>query len=397
MFNTDKKIYSVSQLNTAAKMLLEEHLPLVWVEGEISNLAQPSSGHIYFSLKDEFAQVRCAMFRNQKNRLNFEPENGMQVIAQAQVSIYEARGDYQLIAHYLEPAGEGLLRQKFEQLKHKLQQEGLFEIEHKQTLPKYPQQIGVITSPTGAAVRDILHVLKRRFPSIPIIIYPTQVQGSDAKEKIVHAINLANHQHQCDLLILARGGGSLEDLWPFNEEIVARAIYNSELPIISGIGHEVDFTIADFVADVRAPTPSAAAEVAAPDIQDITYSLQQLQNTLTHKINAKIQLLKTTLEHLTKRLQHPGKRLQNYSQQLDNLEQRLNISIKNILQNKQHILNNLSSTLDAISPLATLHRGYSILTKDKKIIKSVKDVQLDDTLTAKLHDGELTCIVKQIN
>src|SRR5690606_31569338 len=248
----------VSQLNRRAKQLLETHLPLLWVEGELSNVSQPSSGHWYFTLKDDQAQVRCAMFRNRNMLVRFKPQQGQQVLLRARVSLYEGRGDYQLIAEHMEEAGAGALQRAYEELKQKLAAEGLFSDDLKQPLPSLPRHIGVITSPTGAAIRDILHVLARRFPAIPVTVLPVAVQGKEAAPQIVKAIQLANRADLFDVLILARGGGSLEDLWPFNEEVVARAIHASKLPIVSAVGHEVDFTIADFVADLRAPTPSVA-------------------------------------------------------------------------------------------------------------------------------------------
>ncbi len=394
----DTKIYSISQLNTAARLLLEENLPLVWIEGEISNLSTPASGHMYFTLKDEHAQVRCAMFRSQNYKLNTRLENGMQVLVQAQVSIYEARGDYQLLVYHLEPAGEGILRQKFEQLKLRLQAEGLFAAEHKKSLPQFPQTIGVITSPTGAAIRDIIHVLQRRFPAAKIIIYPTLVQGNEAKEQIAHAINIANKHNQAEVLILARGGGSLEDLWPFNEELVASAIFNSELPIISGVGHEIDYTIADFVADMRAPTPSAAAELATPDSQELLNSMEQLNNKLSQIMQHKLQSLNHVLTNLIQRLQHPGKKLRDYAQHLDILEQRLQLAINNILKTKQHFVANLSRALATVSPLATLSRGYAIVTNaENKVVTSVKDVEIGDNINARLKDGILVCKISKKN
>jgi exodeoxyribonuclease VII large subunit len=262
---TSREIYSISELNSEARVLLEKRFPLIWVEGEISNLARPASGHIYFSLKDEAAQVRCAMFKMHNRLVNFQPKNGQQVLARVRISLYEARGEFQLIVEHMEETGDGALRRQFELLKQKLFEEGLFDEAHKQALPFLPTQLGVITSPSGAAIRDILSVLKRRFPGIPVLIYPVPVQGTEAPQAIVESIHSAAKCQDCDLLILARGGGSLEDLWAFNEETVARAINACPIPIVTGIGHEIDFTIADFVADYRAPTPSAAAEFISPD------------------------------------------------------------------------------------------------------------------------------------
>lgn len=260
----NREVFTVSQLNDEVRALLENQFPLIWVEGEISNLARPASGHLYFSLKDDAAQVRCAMFKMRNRLLDFQPENGQQVLLRTRVSLYPARGEFQLIVEHMEAAGDGALRRQFELLKRRLSEEGLFDPESKLPLPMVPERLGVITSPTGAAIRDILSVLKRRFPGIPVLIYPVPVQGAEAPAAIVKALRTAAARHECDLLIMARGGGSLEDLWAFNDEAVARAMHACPIPIVSGIGHEIDFTIADFVADQRAPTPSAAAELVSP-------------------------------------------------------------------------------------------------------------------------------------
>jgi exodeoxyribonuclease VII large subunit len=396
MPNDVGKVYTISQLNGAARMLLEDNFPLIWVEGEVSNLAQPNSGHIYFTLKDASAQIRCAMFRGRSNNIIFKIANGAQVLVQAQISIYEPRGDYQLIVQQMELAGDGILRRKFEELKQRLAAAGLFASEHKKSIPQFPQAIGIITSPTGAALQDILNVLKRRFAAIPIMIYPTQVQGNEAAGQIVKAIELANKHKQCDTLILARGGGSLEDLWSFNEEIVARAIYASEIPIISGVGHEIDFTIADLVADLRAPTPSAAAELASPNADELETKLEHLSNKCQQLMRQKISQAESILNNLAKRLRHPRQKLQDFNQQLDNYEQRLNLAIRNYLQHQTSKLNNLAASLDAISPLATLKRGYAIITHraNGKIIRSIPEVKPGEKILARLQDGELECIVE---
>lgn len=395
----NSKVYTISQLNKEARFLLEGNFPLIWVEGEISNLAQPSSGHIYFSLKDEFAQVRCAMFRGKNHLLSFTPENGVHILAQVQMSIYEQRGDYQLIVHNMELTGDGVLRNKFEELKKKLFTEGLFNSEHKLAIPKLPKCIGVVTSPTGAAIKDIISVTKRRFASIPMIIYPTQVQGNQAAEQIVHAIELANQHNKCDVLIVARGGGSLEDLWPFNEEIVARSIFASRIPILSGIGHEIDFTIADFVADQRAATPSAAAELVSPDVTEWLNTVKHLRTKFIHLMQTSLQQAKLTLANLIKRLQHPGQRLQDYAQLLDNLEQRVSLAMNNLIRHKRSEMTNLSRALHSVSPLATLSRGYAIVSLDKngKILRHVQDVNIGDNIKARLESGSLKCTVREID
>jgi exodeoxyribonuclease VII large subunit len=437
--STEKTILTVSKLNRAARYLLEDNFLLVWVEGEISNLTIASSGHMYFSLKDEGAQIRCALFRMSAQKLAFQPKNGMQVLLRGRVSLYEARGDYQLIAEEMEEAGDGALQRAFEALKSRLAEEGLFEIVHKKSLPSLPQRIGVITSPTGAAIRDILSVLKRRFASIPIIIYPVLVQGAEAAGQIAQALKLANQREECDVLILSRGGGSLEDLWPFNEEIVARAIYDSQIPIISGIGHEIDFTIADFVADHRAPTPSAAAELVSPNAQ----ALEEIFLKQMMRLNQAIKILfKHTfllLDSLKKRLPHPRRRLQDQAQQLDNLEQCLRLAFKHQLthctfalthasiklsqctpQHRIHLFTHqvdalehtlvtaieknlqpyqqkieaLMRALDNVSPLNTLKRGYAIVTQGGKVIRDTEEVIPGETINIRLHKGTLGCVVK---
>ena len=327
--NNGEAVYSVSQLNREAKRLLATHFLTLRVEGEISNFSAPSSGHWYFTLKDSQAQIRCAMFRGQQLRLGYKPNNGDMVIVSAQVSLYEPRGDYQLVVERMEQAGDGALRQAFERLKLKLLNEGLFDAERKQTLPLIPKQIAVITSPSGAAVHDILTVLQRRFPAIPVMIYPVAVQGEQAKFEISAALQTANQRGEADVIILARGGGSLEDLWAFNEEIVARAIAASKIPVISGVGHEVDVTIADFVADLRAATPSAAAERAVPNqldwLQAFSAQEQRLKQILQRTLNDQRQRLNWLSKGL--QMQHPGEKLQRNAQRLDELEQRLTQAI----------------------------------------------------------------------
>jgi len=441
-----RNIITVTRLNRETSHLLAEHFSVVWVEGELSNLSTPSSGHIYFSLKDANAQVRCAMFRTRQHMLAFKPENGKQVIVKAQVSLYEPRGDYQLIVEHIEEAGDGALRRAFDALKLKLSEQGLFDAAHKQSLPMLPKAIGVITSPSGAAIRDILTVLKRRFAAIPVIVYPVAVQGDNAKHEIAGAIAAANRHKQCDVIILGRGGGSLEDLWAFNEEIVARAIYDSEIPIISGVGHETDFTIADFVADLRAPTPSAAAEHASPDQQQwlsrFVYLESRLQQQLQRKLNQKQQ----TLDWLSQRLQqqHPGRKLARNVKRIDELEARLNQAIRTKLrhmagsveaktaklwqhnpaliissykQRQEYLSRRLiaatlhkleqsnqrflsaSQTLHAVSPLATLNRGYAMAIKlsSGEIIRSIEQVSIGDIVQTRLGHGRFTSQVKDIN
>jgi len=438
----NREIYSVSQLNREARAQLEGHFPLIWIEGEISNLAKPRSGHIYFTLKDEFAQVRCAMFRMRATHLRFAPREGQQVIARVRVSLYENRGEFQLIIESMEEAGSGALQRAFEALKQRLQAEQLFAQEHKKPLPSHPQTIGVITSPSGAAIRDILSVLARRNPSIRVIIYPTAVQGEMAAPEIVRAIESANRRAECDLLIIGRGGGSLEDLWPFNEEHVARAIAASTLPTVSAVGHEVDLTIADLVADLRAPTPSAAAELVIGDRYESLARIQGLLQRLKRATQSNIYNQNQFLQSLKRHLKHPRQRILDRAQRLDELEARLQrISRHTLLQQAEKLntlssrlngqrpalrigqsklqLNNLWSQLqrgihhhleqnrlnlarsaqglDLVSPLATLQRGYSItLTDSAEVVTDADRVKIGDTITTKLAKGELVSQITTI-
>ncbi|MBL1274505.1 MAG: exodeoxyribonuclease VII large subunit [Ectothiorhodospiraceae bacterium] len=438
-----RDIYSVSDLNNAARDLLEGHFPLIWVEGEISNLARPASGHIYFSLKDSNAQLRCAMFKMRNRLVNFRPENGQQILVRGRLSLYPARGDYQLIAEHMEEAGDGALRRQFELLKHQLHSEGLFDADEKQPLPELPTRLGVITSPTGAAIRDILSVLKRRFPGIPVLIYPVPVQGDAAPAAIVDALQTASNRNECDTLILARGGGSLEDLWAFNNEAVARAIHACPIPVVSAIGHEVDFTIADFVADLRAPTPSAAAELVSPDREEWLSVFAGWQQRLTRSWQGKISQHQQHLQWLRRQLKHPGQRLRERAQRLDELEQRLNLAsqsqlrqwqsrlntltarlhgrspsqrlreLQRRLNNLQHSnkhamlaqlarhrarLGNLGRALDSVSPLATLGRGYAIVKKpDGTVVRKSSEVNVGDAVTTQLGFGQLDCRIEAVH
>jgi exodeoxyribonuclease VII large subunit len=397
--SAEHPIYTVSQLNQEVRSLLEYALPFVWLEGEISNLRAPGSGHLYFSLKDARAQVRCALFRNRFKKpgtTETQIKDGMHVLVRANVSLYEERGDFQLIIEQIEEIGDGALRRAFEALKHQLSEEGLFDSTHKKALPEWPTCVGVITSSTGAAVHDILSVLKRRFAGLPIIIYPTQVQGASAADQIVAALHAANTRKECDVLILARGGGSLEDLWPFNEARVARAIYKSNIPIVTGIGHEVDITIADFVADQRAATPSAAAELISPDRSEWTTTLTRLEMRLMHAIGHQFKQYSLLLGQLEKRLPHPKKRLQDQIQKLDGLTQRLCLAEKNILHRTQEKLAYLMQALNNISPLNTLKRGYAIVLREEKIVQDVAQVNIGDKVNVKLANGALGCRVESI-
>ncbi|MBV8806967.1 MAG: exodeoxyribonuclease VII large subunit [Sinobacteraceae bacterium] len=321
----ERNVYTVSRLNREVRILIERGLGVIWLEGELSNLSAPSSGHWYFSMKDRDAQVRCAMFRLKNSAVGFVPKPGQQVLARGRISLYEPRGEYQFIVEHLEEAGIGALRREFERVKAKLAAEGLFALERKRSLPRFPRRIGVITSPTGAAIRDILHILSRRFRPAAVLIYPTPVQGGAASAGLVAAIELASARAECDVLILARGGGSLEDLWAFNDERVARAIRASAIPIVSGVGHEIDFTIADFVADARAPTPSGAAEMVTPDGKAFLEALARTSERLHACMRRELRTVSTRFEaaNLRLKLGHPGIRLTQQAQRLDELEQRL--------------------------------------------------------------------------
>jgi len=400
-FMIPAKIYTVSELNAGVRAALEDVFSFLWLSGEISNLhVHGSSGHIYFSLKDERAQVRCAMFRSHSQRVSFQLQNGMQVVVQAHVSVYEARGEYQLIVQHMEQAGVGLLQQQFLALKEKLHREGLFDVAHKKALPKVPRCVGVITSPTGAAIHDILSVLRRRFPLVDVIIYPTQVQGSEAAAQIVCALERANKRCECEVLIVGRGGGSLEDLWPFNEEVVARAIFASNIPIISAVGHEVDFTIADFVADWRAPTPSAAAEIVVPDIVEKVKLLVEGRKRLIYLMQHKLQYADSLLLATKARLKHPHQILQQQMQKLDDLERYLLSSWQHRVQMWHHQLTNISNSLNTLSPLATLRRGYAVVRSQRcdgvrhgAVIFNAAEVKNGDIVSVLLAEGELECSV----
>jgi exodeoxyribonuclease VII large subunit len=437
-----RDIYTISRLVRETRAVLEGSFPLLWVSGEISNLAQPASGHIYFSLKDEVAQVRCAMFRMKRQQIRFRPANGQQVLVRARISLYEARGEFQLIIEHMEPAGEGALRLAFEQLKEKLAAEGLFDSEHKLSLPELPGQLGLITSPTGAAIRDLLSVLRRRFPALPVVIYPVQVQGEDAPRQIAHMLELANRRQECDVLILSRGGGSLEDLQAFNDEAVARGIHASKIPVVSGVGHEIDFTIADFAADRRAPTPSAAAELVAPDqrvwhqrLRQIRQHLELAQSRRQHQLRERVKslqrrlqrqhpiqrlqqraqridelgqrLLRATdlfllrhhrwLEQLQARLmnQSPAKRLERLQLTHQSLDERLRRGITNRLEAARTRLARQARDLHTLSPLNTLGRGYSIVLRERdgRIVHTASEVETGESIRARLAEGSLVCQV----
>ena len=379
------------------RSLLESGLGTLWVEGEISNLARPASGHWYFSLKDRDAQIRCAMFRQRNVLSRFAPREGQLVVAFGRVSLYEPRGDYQLLVELMEDAGVGALQRAFDELKARLAAEGLFAPERKRALPSAPRRIGVITSPTGAAIRDIVQVLRRRCPAAQILIYPSPVQGAAAAAALIAAVELAGKRAEVDVLILARGGGSIEDLWAFNDERLARAILASPIPIVTGIGHEIDFTIADFVADLRAPTPSAAAQLVAPDAAVWRQRLEQLLARFTAAARRALRSEQLRLEALTRRLQqsHPGARLQQHSQRLDELEARLRLSLRARIAAGTARLESAARALQAVSPLATLERGFAVVTRasDGALITDATQLAVGEAFDARLAHGSLRATV----
>ena len=443
--NKEIKIISVTELNKLAKSLLENGIPKLWIEGEISNLARPASGHIYFSLKDETSQIRCAWFKQRQSINANDISNGMKMLALGKISLYQPRGEYQFIIEKMETAGEGDLKRKYEELKQKLFNEGLFDREKKLEIPKLPKKIGVITSPSGAAIRDVLSILKRRFPLLPIVIFPITVQGDNAAPDIENALKNANLRADCDVLILTRGGGSLEDLWAFNEEIVARAIHASKIPIISAIGHETDTTIADFVSDIRAPTPSGAAEIVTPDQNELLKLLKTLFGRIEHETNQYINSKSQSMDWLSKRLSQSspimtvrkqieisgnlrkllfssiGRNLSLHTKAVDSLKFRLNSSspklkiqkaishlsemqLKVTTSTKSSVtklnsqLTTLGKTLDSLSPLKTLERGYAVArdSKTKKIISNSEKVSINSQIDIKLAKGEIaTKVIKR--
>ena len=412
MFNIDE-IYSVSDYIKLCKNAIEKNIPQCFVQGEISNLSMPSSGHWYFSLKDKNSQVRCAFFRLNQRKIKFTPENGMSVIIRGATTLYPQRGDFQLIIQQMEPAGIGNLQLAFDQLKNKLRLEGLFDSANKKEIPTFPTKIGVISSSTGAVIKDIIKVLNSRYPLAKILLYDTVVQGENAHLKIIKALRAADRSKNCDVIILARGGGSLEDLWAFNEEELAREIYQCSTPIISSIGHETDTTIADFVSDLRAPTPSAAAMSATPDLNTILYNASKLKKYLYDSIKQSIESKKNTLELLRLRIVNPSQQLLLNAQKLDELEirllkqnktliddnkEKLKLSFSQLLTHSQNFiklrqneLSNYGNSLNLLSPLNTLSRGYT-MTQDNRgsIITSVKKIKLNEVISTKFHDGKVT-------
>ena len=383
---------TVTELNAYVKERFEEdeYLNNVLVKGEISNFKHHYTGHMYFTLKDENSLIKCVMFKTYTSHLDFVPKDGMKVMILGTVSVFERDGVYQIYAKALKQEGIGDLHAEYEKLKAKLEQEGLFNKEHKKAIPVMPKCIGVLTSNTGAVIRDIINVSTRRNPNVYIKLLPVPVQGQGAAEKIAEAIQIMNKEKLADVLIVARGGGSLEDLWPFNEEIVARAIYNSEIPVISAVGHETDFTIADFVSDLRAPTPSAAAELAVPNCSEIQLKLKTYENRLKNALYKKVEVMKLRYEKCMKSKAYtsPLQKINEYYMLIDKNEKALENKIQVILKEKKAYMIEWISKLDALSPLKTLSRGYSIVQKDNKIVKTVKELKQGDSIKLRLTDGE---------
>lgn len=430
-----RKIYSVTELALNVRRQLEKEIGQIWITGEISNLATPRSGHWYFTLKDADSQLRCAMFKNRNRSARFTPEDGQQVLMRAKISLYEPRGDLQLIGEYIEPAGEGALQIAFNRLKEKLNNEGLFAEELKRSIPSLPRKIGIITSPTGAAIRDVLTVLNRRMPQVPVIVYPTQVQGEKAAKSIVEQLHVANQRAECDVLLVTRGGGSLEDMWCFNDEKLAREIRASHIPVVSAVGHEVDTSISDLVADLRAPTPSAAAELLVPNRMDIRHKFQSLERRLVNEFQHKLQIQQARLDRLSAKIVHPKQRLAQSKTDLERLTKLLNNAQKRYLENKSVSLQSATTRLagykpqkhlqeskeklqarqkqlqqainqqlkefrqdfvltaqklNNISPLATLERGYTLTTDDNgKALRSAESAKKAKVLVTRFSDGEV--------
>ena len=393
-----QEIISVTQLTRYIKRLFsfDNILSDVCVIGEISNFKLHSSGHMYFTLKDEYSVIKCVMFKSQNQMLKFKPKDGLMVIVRGYVSIYEAGGSYQLYPEYMEPAGLGNLYLAYEQLKEKLEKEGLFRPEAKKKIPYLPRSIAVVTSPTGAVIRDIMNVLFRRFPNAVLKLYPVQVQGEDAARQIACALDFINRHNAADVIIIARGGGSLEELWPFNEEIVARSIYRSGIPVISAVGHETDYSIADFVADLRAPTPSAAAELVVPEKEVLVKAIMDLQLRLKKALTNRIRCERLRLEQLMKSpsMRHPLDKINQKKMDLEILKRNMAEAMKRKVEKEKRILSVLCGKLDVLSPLTVLSRGYSITMKEGNIIKSVKQIHNGDALEIILPDGRIRCLAE---
>lgn len=435
---SNEKIYSVEQLNSYIRALIEGQLPVVWLKGEISNFKPHTSGHFYFSVKDSKSQISAVMFRGHNSKLNFKPRDGMEVIIRGRVTVYEPRGSYQIACEMMEPVGAGALQRQFEELKNKLKTEGLFDLARKKKIPPYPKSVAVVTSPTGAAIQDILNIMNRRAKSVEVTVVPALVQGAAAAPSLRQALQQAIRLKP-DVIIIGRGGGSMEDMWCFNDEALARIIADSKIPIISAVGHEIDFTICDFVADLRTPTPSAAAELVAKSSHEIIQRIESLEKNLVHQLKRKLESLKQSIAFYKRRLVDPKKNLQDLRIRNDELVNRLETAIHNQLQfrkqdvsilksklvrpdqliqrlrmqiDKKHLilkksiesklfesqsdLKHLMGVMDSLSPMKVVDRGYSIVTSGKDVVKSIAQVKKNDKVDIRLIDGELTVEVLDI-
>ena len=393
---TSSTVLSVHQLNLQVKQLIEGSTGVVWVQAEISNFKAHTSGHFYFSLKDKNSQISSVMFRGNNGRLKFRPTDGMEVLVRGRISVYEPRGSYQIVCDLMEPVGAGALQKAFEQLKEKLKLEGLFESARKRAIPAYPRHVAIVTSPTGAAIRDMMNVLSRRARGIQITVIPTLVQGAGSAEQIVSALKKSWTIPGVDVIIIGRGGGSIEDLWAFNDETLARTIVASPFPIISAVGHEIDFTISDFVADLRAPTPSAAAELVAKSSDELMQKVLQLRRLLVISKKRTLESFKQKLALLRNALVDPQKKLQELTQRNDELLLRLDLARKNIFERKRQRLEHKMSLLDSLSPLRVVDRGYALVTKDEAVIKTARDVKKGDQLNIRLSQGSLQVSVETV-
>ncbi|QDC43774.1 exodeoxyribonuclease VII large subunit [Methylophilus medardicus] len=392
-----KQILNVSDLTRLTKELLETSFPLFWISGEISNFTRAASGHWYFSLKDDRAQVRCVMFKGRNSLVDRMPREGDLIEARATVTLYEARGDFQLTVEFMQPAGLGRLYEAFEQLKQRLQAEGLFDVSRKQTIPTNPQRIGVVTSPDAAALRDVLTAIRRRYPGMGVVIYPTPVQGKDAAARIAQAIGLADQRQEVDTLLICRGGGSIEDLWSFNEEVVARAVADCRLPTISGVGHETDFTIVDFVADLRAATPTAAAELACPDQSQLRQQVMQSRHNLMRTMQSLLRQHAQTLDYLSRRLISPAQQLQQQTQTVKQWQHRLTLAMQQQLHRQQRLLQSYANSLQQLNPHQVLARGYAIVKNAQgHAITDTAALSLHEPLRVTLHQGEAKVVVTQL-
>jgi len=393
--NESQKVYTVSEITYILKELIQS-LGSVWIEGEISNFKRASSGHIYFTLKDKSSQIECALFVSVANKMSLMPKDGDKVVVYGDLSVYEKRGNYQVIVKYIEAIGAGRLWLELKKLESKFREEGLFDEAYKKRLPVFPEKIAVVTSPTGAAIRDIIDIISRRYPYVDISLFPVLVQGDQAAEQIANAINIVNQIGDFDLMIVGRGGGSIEDLWAFNEEIVVRSIFASEIPVISAVGHEIDYTLSDLVADVRAPTPSAAAEIAVPDRTELEQKLEQSTRRLTSLVKDKIDRARERLENVKKGLAVERRldTIRQLQQTTDQLTEQLRRSVTRVIENKSHRFKLCVEKLNQLSPLATLERGYTVCYDVKNnLIKSISQVEVGDEINVRLTDGQIVCEV----